>query len=213
MHGAPGIPCPRRSPTAQLSTLRTHSPSQAPVPTPVAPVGREGGLPRLSGRWMTAGRHAPLLLLGSGSCVQSCHLPPSNKVTSCSPPHPCQAASPLHPSILLCGFPSPFLPTEVLTHPNLQIPLLPLMWETLGGSSRGRGAADSRAGDRCLLGVSHAGPARAGSRCTGPSLAASRAGSRASSVHRIPPRPQTSTEPGCLRCCCRSWMLCSSFFW
>lgn len=154
MHGAPGIPCPRRSPTAQLSTLRTHSPSQAPVPTPVAPVGREGGLPRLSGRWMTAGRHAPLLLLGSGSCVQSCHLPPSNKVTSCSPPHPCQAASPLHPSILLCGFPSPFLPTEVLTHPNLQIPLLPLMWETLGGSSRGRGAADSRAGDRCLLGVS-----------------------------------------------------------
>lgn len=31
--------------------------------------------------------------------------------------------------------------------------------------------------------------------------------------HSFLPGPQTSTEPGCLRCRCRSWTLCSSFFW
>lgn len=32
-------------------------------------------------------------------------------------------------------------------------------------------------------------------------------------AHRLLTRLYTSTEPGCLRCCWRSWMLCSSFFW
>lgn len=119
----------------------------------------------------------------------------------------------LRPScVLLCGGILPTSPCRLRPHhtSNLQNPIFPF--------NVGRGAGKGqRAG---LGGIQKVGLRVPGMR--GPegdwlsaptSLLGPGAGSSASGVHSFRPGPQTSTEPGCLRCRCRSWTLCSSFFW
>lgn len=126
----------------------------------------------------------------------------------------------LHCAVSLPGslYPSnafPALPCRLRPHhtSNLQNHFFPFNVGGGGGGAEGWGA--KRPGGRSAL-AWQATLTEAKETCTRlpcPPWACVHGWPRAQSVQGSLPRLHTSTGPGCLRCCCRSWTLCSSFFW
>lgn len=174
-------------------------------------VGRGQSFPGCS-RQLGGGRHVESRSEGDRNRfgggvkpLESCHLLPSNKAV------PCSASS----RIRLCRVPfrqwpcapsprpsQPFLADSALTTlPTCKVSSFPLM---RGRAEEGRGGLGSEAS--WGVGCSEAGASRGGqagdwlwSRI---SLLGPTAGAVQGIAHaQLEPRPQTSTEPGCVRCC------------